>query len=147
MTNRPDIEGFLALAEKATPGLWFSGDDGWPYRDADPNNLSRGMVNFWDTAEPSDPETNPYHPSTVSFPTLAFVCAAKNTAPSIAQYALDKERECERLRGLLKTVSDYSDGKPPYRFDGPDDQRSNEAFDAWQAIRAEIDAAIQEPKP
>jgi hypothetical protein len=48
-------------------------------------------------------------------------------------------------RGLLQKVLDYYEGRKPYDFHRlPDDQRANEAFDAWLEIAEEIQNYIQE---
>lgn len=56
--------------------------------------------------------------------------ALTNTAPLVA---------------LLQTVMDYHEGKKPFDFHRlPDDQRANEAFDAWQEIAARIRQALSQ---
>lgn len=62
------------------------------------------------------------------------------------QTALLQERvkECE---GLLRDIMNYHLGNGKYNFSNlPEDQRSNEAFDAWMELKAKIEKSLLTPE-
>jgi hypothetical protein len=90
MTERPDIEGFLALAGKATPEPWdvIDPEDDLiriVYYDMDADDQGCAVPSRDDICLMEDTKSDADN--------AAFIAAAKNTAPAIAQYALAVEKE------------------------------------------------------
>ncbi len=77
--TQQEIEAFLALAEKATPGPWiYEADEGW----MDFSNLRVDFISVVD---------DDGH----------FIAASRTIAPRLARWVLELEAENEKLRGLL----------------------------------------------
>lgn len=56
----------------------------------------------------------------------------------------ERVKECE---GLLRDIMNYHLGNGKYNFSNlPEDQRSNEAFDAWMELKAKIEKSLLTPE-
>lgn len=132
MTDRPDIEGILELAEKASPGPW---------------GIDEGVLGKW-------PDTEDYHGihanpdgwvcdmnasdfDDYTEANAAFIAKSRTALPEIARYALELEARIAALEGekaelekKLQPEHWWPKEWPESVYDGPDDYMSDLAVDA-----------------
>lgn len=90
-----------ARAEKATPGPWECGDDGWPLWWPEEG---RGALPWWANGL-SENYNDPYHPYEISFPTIDFVAHARPGIPALLDYIEELQAELERRSWCSRVTS------------------------------------------
>jgi len=131
MTDRPDIEGFLALAGRATPEPWHSGNDDCYIWGPNEEMVADQDICRARGAGAGLPITD----------NMAFIAQARAAGPAISSYALSLESELIALKSLLtdcyRHMHDAYDEERPSRYDPP------EPANRWSAEAVPLFVAIQ----